>query len=98
MFPLRIRGIDEATRDRIIQRIAQEDVSVNVHFIPVPMMSFYRGMGYDIRNYPNTFRNYEREISLPVFYDLTDEQRSTVVEVVARAVTAELDLAVLPKT
>ena len=98
LFPLRIRGIDEATRDRIIQRIAQEDVSVNVHFIPVPMMSFYRGMGYDIRNYPNTFRNYEREISLPVFYDLTDEQRSTVVEVVARAVTAELDLAVLPKT
>ena len=43
LFPLRIRGIDEATRDRIIQRIAQEDVSVNVHFIPVPMMSFYRG-------------------------------------------------------
>ncbi|HRI41134.1 MAG TPA: DegT/DnrJ/EryC1/StrS aminotransferase family protein [Bacteroidia bacterium] len=98
LFPLRIRGIDEATRDRIIQRIAREDVSVNVHFIPVPMMSFYRGMGYDIQKYPNTFRNYEREISLPVFYDLTDEQRSTVVEVVARAVTAELDLAVLPKT
>jgi dTDP-4-amino-4,6-dideoxygalactose transaminase len=98
LFPLRIRGIDESTRDRIIQRIAQEDISVNVHFIPVPMMSFYRNLGYDIGRYPNTFRLYEREISLPVFFDLRDVEIEAVVDAVARAVAAEKDAASVPST
>ena len=46
LFALRIKGIDEDTRDKIIQNIAENGVAVNVHFIPVPMMSFYKKMGY----------------------------------------------------
>jgi dTDP-4-amino-4,6-dideoxygalactose transaminase len=78
LFPLRIKGISEAQRDAMIQKISNEDVSVNVHFIPVPMMSFYKGMGYDIKNYPVTLSNYSHEITLPLYYDLTDEQIETV--------------------
>lgn len=81
LFPIRIKGITEAQRDAMIQKIANEDVSVNVHFIPVPMMSFYTGLGYSISNYPVTHNNYQREISLPLFYDLTDEQIETVCRV-----------------
>ncbi len=48
LFPLKIKGITEATRDKIIADIFEQDVSVNVHFIPLAMMSFYKNRGYDI--------------------------------------------------
>lgn len=86
LYPLRIKGISEQQRDAIIQKIFDKDVSVNVHFIPVPMMSFYRSLGYDIKNYPVTYTNFSREISLPVFYDLTEEQMALVLEAVVSSV------------
>ena len=71
LYPLRIKGITEQQRDLIIQEIFNADVSVNVHFIPVPATSFYKSLGYDLLNYPVTYNNFSREISLPVFYDLS---------------------------
>jgi dTDP-4-amino-4,6-dideoxygalactose transaminase len=86
LFPLRIKNISEVQRDAIIKEIFDKDVSVNVHFIPVPMMSFYTGLGYDVHNYPVTFDNYSREISLPIFYNLNDEMVKTVLDAVVGAV------------
>lgn len=86
LYPLRIKGISEAQRDAIIKEIFDYDVSVNVHFIPVPMMSFYKNLGYDIKNYPVTYDNYSREISLPVFYDLNDDLVKTVINAVTASV------------
>jgi dTDP-4-amino-4,6-dideoxygalactose transaminase len=86
LYPLRIKNISEDQRDAIIKEIFEQDVSVNVHFIPVPMMSFYKTMGYDIKNYPVTYDNFSREISLPVYYDLSDDNVKEVVNAVAKAV------------
>ena len=86
MYALRIKGITEAQRDAIIKEIFDHDVSVNVHFIPVPMMSFYKKLGYDIKNYPVTFDNYSREISLPVFFDLNDDLVKRLVDAVVESV------------
>jgi dTDP-4-amino-4,6-dideoxygalactose transaminase len=86
LYPLRIKGIKEAQRNEIIKNIFEKQVSVNVHFIPVPMMSFYKKLGYKIKNYPVAFDNYSREISLPVFYDLSDEQIQTVLDAVISSV------------
>ncbi|MES2592720.1 MAG: DegT/DnrJ/EryC1/StrS aminotransferase family protein [Bacteroidota bacterium] len=86
LYALRINGITEDQRDAIIKEIFEYDVSVNVHFIPVPMMSFYKNLGYDIKNYPVTFDNYSREISLPVFYDLNNELVKTVINAVIQSV------------
>ena len=86
LYPLRIKGITEANRDAIMQEIFNADVSVNVHFIPVPGMSFYKKMGYDLMNYKTTYDNFSREISLPVFYNLSDDQIKTVVTAVINAV------------
>jgi len=88
LYPLRIKNITEQQRDAIMQEIFNADVSVNVHFIPVPAMSFYKNMGYDVRNYKVTCDNFSREITLPLFYDLTDEQINTVVKAVVNAVNA----------
>ncbi len=86
LFPLRIKGVTEAQRDEIIKNIFDEDVSVNVHFIPVPMLSFYTNLGYNVKKYPVTWDNYSREISLPVFYELTDEQVKRVIMAVIKSV------------
>jgi dTDP-4-amino-4,6-dideoxygalactose transaminase len=91
LFPLRIKNISEEQRDEMIKRIFDEDVSVNVHFIPVPMLSFYVNKGYDIKKYPVTLDNFKREISLPVFYDLTDEQIAKVINSVVKSVKSVIN-------
>lgn len=86
LYPLRIKGIKEQQRDEIIQEIFKKDVSVNVHFQPLPLLSFYKNLGYRIEDYPVAYDNYAREISLPVYYDLTDEQVETVANTVISSV------------
>jgi len=90
LYPLRIFGITEVQRDAIMKEIFDCDVSVNVHFIPVPAMTFYKNLGYDIKNYPVTYDNFSREISLPVFYNLTDDQIQTVINSVINSVSKVL--------
>lgn len=86
LFPLRIRGVSEEQRDEIIQGVFDRDVSVNVHFVPLPRMSFYRSLGYDMADYPVVFDNFSREISLPVYYNLGDDDQARVVRAVVEAV------------
>lgn len=90
LYTLRIKGITEQQRDAIMQVIFDHDVYVNVHFIPVPMLSFYKKQGYDIANYPVTYFNFATEISLPVFYNLTDDNIVTVVNAVLDGVNKVL--------
>jgi len=86
LYPLRIKNIDEKKRDAIIQKIFDKDVSVNVHFIPLPMLSFYKNLNYKISEYPVTYGNYSEEISLPIYYDLTETQLATIVNAVIKSV------------
>jgi dTDP-4-amino-4,6-dideoxygalactose transaminase len=86
LFPLRIKGITEEQRDVVLQKIFNRHVSVNVHFIPVQMMSYYKSMGFDIKSFPNTYAMYCNEISLPVFYDLTEENIHKVIDAVVKSV------------
>ena len=90
LYPLRINGITEAQRDAIIADIFEQDVSVNVHFLPVPGMSFYKQMGYNVNDYPVALDNSSREITLPVFYGLTHDQIELVKSAVLNAVNRVL--------
>ncbi|MCB0783928.1 MAG: DegT/DnrJ/EryC1/StrS aminotransferase family protein, partial [Flavobacteriales bacterium] len=58
----------------------------NVHFQPLPLLSHYRDRGYAIGDVPNAYRQYAREISLPVYYDLSDDQVDQVITAVKEAV------------
>ncbi len=86
LYLLRIKGADEATRDTIMQRIFDKNVSVNVHFLPVPTLTAYKKRGYDIANYPETWNKYQNEITLPVYFNLTDEQVQIVIDAVIASV------------
>lgn len=87
VYMLRIPGADEATRDEIIKAIYEEKVAVNVHFQPLPLLTAYKTRGYRMEDYPNAYRMYSGEISLPVFYNLTEEQQETVIRTVKMAVS-----------
>jgi len=78
LFPLRIKGAKEEQRDEIMRLIFDQEVSVNVHFIPVPAMSYYKKLGYSEKHYPVAYDNYCREITLPLYYNLSNENVLTV--------------------
>ena len=85
VYALRIKNITEEQRDEIIRHISEREVAVNVHFVPLPMFTYFKGLGYDVKNYPVSFDNYSREISLPVYPQLTDEMTDYVIDSVVKA-------------
>lgn len=86
LYQLRIKNITEAQRDTIMQEIFAQDVSVNVHFLPLPTLTAYKKRGYRIEDFPETWDKYQNEISLPVYYNLADDQVETVINAVKHAV------------
>lgn len=79
LYTLRIANCTEAERDALIDALKDAGIATNVHFQPLPLLSFYRNLGYDITAYPNAYAFYCNEISLPVWYGLSDEQVDYIV-------------------
>jgi dTDP-4-amino-4,6-dideoxygalactose transaminase len=90
LYQLRIANITEAQRDAIMQVIFDQDVSVNVHFLPLPTLTAYKKRGYKMDDYPETWNKYHNEISLPVYFNLTDEQVKIVLAAVEKGVNTIL--------
>lgn len=90
LYMLRIQNVSEEQRDAIIQKIFDCDVSVNVHFQPLPLLTVYRELGYNIQHFPVAHRAYQQEISLPVYFDLSDQQVQQVIQAVVDSVEAVL--------
>ena len=90
LYMLRIAGVDETARDAIIQVIAEQGVGVNVHYIPMAMLTLFRNRGFDIADYPKTYGLYSNEITLPLYNGLTDEQVDEVIRVVIESVESML--------
>ena len=74
LYPLRIKNFSESQRDAMIREVSKRGVAVNVHFIPLPMLTLYSDMGYKIEDYPNSFKQYSGEISLPIYPQLSIEE------------------------
>lgn len=85
LYALRIKDISEEQRDLIIDEIAKSGVAVNVHFIPMPMLTFFKEKGFRIEDYPQAYNNYKCEISLPIYPQLTQEQIDYIINAVKTA-------------
>lgn len=85
LYALRINEITEVQRDAIIDEISKKGVAVNVHFIPLPMLSYFKEQGYDIQMFPQSYKNYSCEISLPIYPQLTNDQVSYIIDTVINA-------------
>ena len=93
LFQLRIKDADELQRNEMIAYAAKRHVATNVHFIPLPMLTLFKETSR-IEDYPQAFRCYTNEISLPVYPQLTEEQLKTVCNTIKEAYQEVFDIAV----
>lgn len=80
LYLTRIPGINDETRREIIIKLAERGVNTNVHYKPLPMMTAYKKMGWDIKDFPNAYAYYENLITLPLHTKLSDEDVEYVIE------------------
>ena len=92
LYLARIPGIDETQRNDIILKMAELGVACNVHYKPLPMLSAYRTLGFDLKDYPNAHRIYRNEITLPLHTLLDDEDVEYVIAVFDETVVGVANL------
>ncbi len=80
LYITRIPDINEEKRNEIIAKMAERGVACNVHYKPLPLLTAYKNLGFNIKDYPNAYKNYENEITLPLYTSLTDEQIEYVIQ------------------
>lgn len=72
--------VSDGERREIIIKLAERGITTNVHYKPLPMMTGYKKLGFDIKDYPNAYAHYANEISLPLFSRLTDEEVDYIID------------------
>lgn len=85
LYLTRLTGKGEAERNAAIEAMAREGVAANVHYKPLPMMTAYKNLGFDIKDYPNAYAQYVNELTLPLYSTLTEEDAERVAEALLRA-------------
>ncbi|MFM7233123.1 MAG: DegT/DnrJ/EryC1/StrS family aminotransferase, partial [Flavobacteriales bacterium] len=90
LYMLHVSELNEAQRDEVIRIVAEQGIALNVHFQPLPLLSLYKGLGYRMDEYPNAWKQYSAEISLPVYYNLSDDDAMRVADAVIAAVNSVL--------
>jgi len=79
LYLVRLTGKDVEFRNQVITEMAKRDIACNVHYKPLPMMTAYKNLGFDIKDYPNAYNQYRNEITLPLHTCLTDEEVDYVI-------------------
>lgn len=80
LYLVRLNGKKREECNQIIQEMAEAGIAVNVHYKPLPLLTAYKNMGFAIENFPNAYKVYENEITLPLHTCLTDEQQEYVID------------------
>ena len=80
LYLTRIRDISLEDRNEIIIKMEERGISTNVHYKPLPLLTAYKNLGFDIANYPNAYNLFKNEISLPIYTTLTDEEVDYIIE------------------
>lgn len=86
LYLTRIPGVTAQQRNEIIIKMAEQGIACNVHYKPLPMHTAYKNLGFDIKDFPNAYAQFENEITLPLHTSLTDEQVDYIIEHYTRIV------------
>lgn len=81
LYLLRLLGRTREEVNRVIELMAERGIATNVHYKPLPMMTAYKALGFDIKNFPNAYRMYENEITLPLNTKMTEEDVEYVISI-----------------
>lgn len=90
LYITRVPGITTEQRQEIIVKMAEAGIACNVHYKPLPLLTAYKNLGFDIKDYPNAYARFVNEITLPLHTKLTDEEVGYVIENYSRIVKAYL--------
>lgn len=90
LYMLRVLGISEDKRDKIISEIFKIGIELNVHYIPLPLLTAFKKLDYNISDYPRAYDNYSREITLPLYPQLKDEEVQFICESVSSVINTLL--------
>ena len=74
LYQVRLLNKEAEERNEVITEMARRDIACNVHFKPLPMMTAYKNLGFDIKDFPNAYNQFKNEITLPLHSRLTDEE------------------------
>ena len=88
LYITRIPGADDSRRREVIVKMAEMGVPCNVHYKPLPMMSAYKKLGFDIKDYPNAYAHYENAVTLPLHTKLSDEDVEYICDCFGKALKA----------
>ena len=88
LYLVRLLGKTVDERNQVITKMAERGIACNVHYKPLPMMTAYKNLGFDIVDYPNAFAQYENEVTLPLHTRLTDEDVEYVISNFVEIITA----------
>ena len=80
LYLIRINDIGQEERNEIISKMGERGISTNVHYKPLPLLTAYKNLGFDISDYPNAYNLFKNEISLPLYSTLTDEEIDYIIE------------------
>ncbi|WP_234287396.1 DegT/DnrJ/EryC1/StrS family aminotransferase [Anaerococcus obesiensis] len=80
LYITQVPGIDTEQRNKIIEEMAEKGIACNVHYKPLPLLTAYKNLGFDIKDYPNAYNHFENEITLPLHTKLTDEEVDYIIE------------------
>ena len=79
LYIVRLLGRTREEVNRVIEQMAERQIACNVHYKPLPMMTAYKALGFDIKDYPNAYHLFENEVTLPLHTKLTDEDVEYVI-------------------
>ena len=80
LYLVRLLGRMREEANTVIEKMAERGIATNVHYKPLPMMTAYKTLGFDIKDYPNAFHLFENEITLPLNTRMSDEDVEYVME------------------
>jgi dTDP-4-amino-4,6-dideoxygalactose transaminase len=80
LYLVRLLGRTREEANKVIEKMAERGIATNVHYKPLPMMTAYKALGFDIKDYPNAYHLFENEVTLPLHTKLTDEDIDYVIE------------------
>ena len=86
LYLVRLLGKDSAYRNEVIRKMAERGIACNVHYKPLPMMTAYQNLGFDIKDYPHAYQQFENEVTLPLHSRLSDDDVRYIVSCLKEAI------------
>ena len=89
LYLVRLNGMNREQCNNVITKMAENGIATNVHYKPLPMLTAYKNLGFDIKDYPNAYRMYENEITLPLHTKLLDEEVQYVIDTFKKCISGK---------